>query len=227
MLYTLIVDNNEISRSDNEPFVMQFYTNHHTGADAENAVRAAVRKFLKTAKGQETLRHTCGNFNWGDVACHVPDCFYIEQGVIPIPMSEEMSTVVMHDEDLTSAEDEFVVEANITLDITLEEIAKIVRRALASPVLMLTFMLPDAGSRQGQDVEDFIYDALTRNKAITLSDQDDNLHVLTVPKFLDGLSCRIKENSHLFFSRNKNSLVDAIDCFEADKILCCALLGED
>lgn len=225
MIYTLIVDNQSIDRNDYEPFVLQFHTIHKTGAEAENAARVAVNKFLKTAKGQKALRLTCGCFNWGDVACHVPDQFFIEQGLFPIPMNEEMSTVVMRDEDLTGANDEFTVEANISASLNLDDVAMIIENATFCGLQIFTFGLkaPDGVSNG-----DFIYNTLRDREAIELYNTEDNsvTYQLTVPKFLEGFKRWMEDGNCSIES------ADPIDPFaiapeQADSILRYALLEKE
>lgn len=225
MLYTLIIDTTEIARSENEPTVMLFYTAHDTPAKAETAVRAAVAKFLKTSKGQDALHYTFGEFNWGDVACYVPDEFFVEQGLFPVPMRDEMSSVVMRGENLVENGDEFEVEANMTAKLNLDDITMIVENATFCGLQIFTFGLnvPDGMAR-----DEFIYNTLRDRKAIELYDTEDNsvTYQLTTAKFLEGFKRWIEAGNCA------DKSVDPIDPFaiapeQADSILRCALLDKE
>lgn len=67
----------------------------------EKEIRAAVQDFLKTKEGKEAVEYACGNFNWEDAMCSVPDEFFKSRGLIPLK-SETCNAKVEHDEILSN-----------------------------------------------------------------------------------------------------------------------------
>ncbi len=233
MIYTLIVDDCGIDRHEHEPFAMLFYTALNNAAEAEKAVRRAVDKFLQTAKGEETLRLTCGCFNWGDVSCHVPDSFYIAEGLIPVSMKEEMSSVVMKDENLTDSEDQFVIKTSSEIQISLEDIVDIIVKATMSQNgSRYTFFVPAAATVAdamcNKDLADHVWDIMNMDHKIELRETETPTaaHELSIHAFLDGFKLWYEsgfDNDHAV--RSNGSLhVDRINAGNADRILRLALL---
>lgn len=227
MLYNLIVDDCGIDRHEHEPFVMPFYTAiHTTPKEAEDAIRRAVGKFLKSPEGVKERRHNCGYFNWGDVTCNVPDHYYIAEGLFPIPMKEEMSSVVMKDEDLIEAEDEYLLQTSVNIHLTMEDVATLIEKAVRSHNgSRYTFAVTGCND---EDLSDHIWDELNCGHDIDLyeNENDELKHAMSVADFLNGFK-RWHENgfdSCHAVKADGSVDVDNISAEEADRILRFALL---
>lgn len=229
MLYNLIIDDSGIDRHEHEPFVMPFYTGYTIAADAEKAARRAVEKYLKTPEGLKSRRQNCGYFNWGDVACNVPDRFYIAEGLFPVPTKEEMSTVVMHDEDLVGAEDEYTVTATKTIDLTAAAVTRLIEKAVrAYNGSRYTFSVTCCADN---DLEDHIWDIVHHNKELDLYENENGIlrHALSVSAYLDGFRLWYENGFDTKHAVLANGFVktDAIPAEEADRILRFALLNAE
>ena len=229
MLYNLIVDDCGIDRHEHEPFVIPFYTSYTIAADAEQAARRAVDKYLKSAEGMKSRRHNCGYFNWGDVACHVPDRFYIAEGLFPVPMKGEMSTVVMRDEDLVGADDEYIVAVEKTINLTATVVTCLIEKAVRSyNGCRYTFSV--AGCKN-EDLTDHIWDMVSQNNELDLLENEKEYlrHAMSVAAYLEGFKLWYENGFDAKNAVLENGSVnpDAISPEEADRILRFTLLNRE
>lgn len=65
----------------------------------EDAIRKAVREYLKTPEGKRAAEYSSGDYNWGDVASTIPDSFWKEHGLLPMNTAS-VDVWVNHDEVL-------------------------------------------------------------------------------------------------------------------------------
>jgi len=67
--------------------------------EVEVAMRRAVKQFLDTDEGKKIAEGNHNDFNWGDAVIHVPDKFWIEQGLKVIDTTPRI-VMLDHDENL-------------------------------------------------------------------------------------------------------------------------------
>lgn len=50
----------------------------------EGVLRTAVRRYLNSPLGEQSLIDTKRTFNWGDVSCYIPQSFWAEYSIFPL-----------------------------------------------------------------------------------------------------------------------------------------------
>ena len=192
MIYNLIIHDRSLAMPD--PFVMSFYTHYNIPLPAEKAARRAVAKYLRTTEGRKDVAYNVGSFNWGDVASSVPDSFFEAEGLFPINGSENIASVVCHDEDLTISEGEYFVSVSKELKLNADTLSEILEKVLAGELHKGTFTLI-TGDFVGQadliyvNPSDRIYNAMSNPKdCLTIACTETNAtYTLTVDSLLSAL----------------------------------------
>lgn len=73
--------------------------------DPEQALRDAVKQFLKTEEGKKMIEYSAGDFNWGDAVMSVPNEVWKAHGLTMVETGIQ-DIVVNQDEVLCEEEEE-------------------------------------------------------------------------------------------------------------------------
>ena len=207
MIYNLIIHDRSLTMPDS--IVMSFYTRYNNPDSAEKAARRAVVKYLRTTKGRKDVAYNVGEFNWGDVASLVPDTFFEAEGLFPINGPENISSVVIHDEDLTVSEGEYFVNVSKELKLNADALSEILEKVLTGAnkgtFTLITGDFVDQADFIYVDPADRIYDAMSDPKdCLTIACTETNAaYTLTVDSLLSAIRlwCQSDENGNVDTSK--------------------------
>ena len=78
MLVNLII----IDRNEDSAMTAVFRAAENN-TNPEESLRNAIRDFIESGsdEAEKALEHSCGNFNWGDAICRVPELYYRKHGL--------------------------------------------------------------------------------------------------------------------------------------------------
>lgn len=70
--------------------------------NAEEAMRAAVKDFMNTTEGQNSVKNACGDFNWGDVMNDITDECLMAHGLQRC--NKDINTIFINQDEILNPE---------------------------------------------------------------------------------------------------------------------------